>query len=76
MLLKTICRIAIPVLAAAIGLAQSPLGTITDTVTEAQDARAPNAEVTALHFDTGISYKADPWSVVVGSWAAVPRRCA
>ncbi len=58
MFMKAIGRIIIPVLAAAIALAQSPLGTITGTVTDAQDARVPNAEVTALHVDTGISYKA------------------
>src|SRR5574341_259070 len=51
-------RLAVLLFAAGIAFAQSPLGTITGTITDAQQARVPGAEVTALQVDTGISYKA------------------
>src|SRR5262249_52986625 len=54
--LSVISRVTVS-LVSAVALAQSPLGTITGTIADAQEARIPNVEVTALHTDTGISYK-------------------
>ncbi|MCS6954230.1 MAG: carboxypeptidase regulatory-like domain-containing protein [Bryobacteraceae bacterium] len=42
---------------AVAAIAQSPLGTITGTITDAQEARVPNVEVTARNLGTGILYK-------------------
>ncbi len=46
------------VLLAGVALAQSPLGTITGTITDAQQARVPGVEVEAKNVGTGISYRA------------------
>jgi len=51
-------RLTILAFTAAACLAQSPKGTITGTVSDAQGARVPGAEVVALHVGTGISHKA------------------
>lgn len=38
--------------------AQSPLGTITGTISDTQNARVPGVEVTATQVGTGLSFKA------------------
>ncbi|MBM3744850.1 MAG: hypothetical protein FJW34_03515 [Acidobacteria bacterium] len=45
-------------MAAVLSWAQSPLGTITGTITDVQQARVPGAEVTALNVGTAIPYRA------------------
>ncbi|MEK7404191.1 MAG: TonB-dependent receptor [Acidobacteriota bacterium] len=54
---KSCVTILLVLVASGFALAQSPLGTITGTVTDAQEARVPGAEATALHVETGIPFK-------------------
>ncbi|MGH9671615.1 MAG: carboxypeptidase regulatory-like domain-containing protein [Bryobacteraceae bacterium] len=56
---RSVLSLALAVLIAPVlALAQSPLGTITGTVTDSQEARVPGAEVVATNAGTGIGYKA------------------
>jgi hypothetical protein len=56
--MKALMRNAAIVLAACSAVvAQSPLGTITGTVTDTQDARVPGVEITARNVGTNLSYR-------------------